>query len=214
LNALDPLPDLVVITGDLVDHGEAEEYDHFRVMLAPLHMPVLVIPGNHDAREPLRAAFAGNGYLPADGFLQFVVEDWPLRIVALDTLVPGEVGGALCEERLAWLDRALAAAPERPTVLLMHHPPLRPGSIGWTASVCAAAALLSPTSYAATRRSSVSCAATCIARSTAASPGQSRARRRAPRISWFSTSEPGPASASPSSHPATNCIAGTQVAAW
>jgi len=130
LNALDPLPDLVVITGDLVDHGEAEEYDHFRVLLAPLHMPVLVIPGNHDAREPLRAAFAGNGHLPADGFLQFVVEDSPLRIVALDTLVPGEVGGELCEERLAWLARALASAPERPTVLLMHHPPFATG-IDW-----------------------------------------------------------------------------------
>src|SRR4029077_2952950 len=116
INRLDPLPDVAVITGDLADPRHPAEHQHLRALLAPLHMPVLVIPGNHDAREPLRAAFAGNGHLPADGFLQFVVEDSPLRIVALDTLVPGEVGGELCEERLAWLARALAAAPDRPTV--------------------------------------------------------------------------------------------------
>ena len=57
-------------------------------------MPVFVIPGNHDAREPLRAAFGGDGYLPRDGFLQYAVEDYPVRLVALDTLVPGEGGGA------------------------------------------------------------------------------------------------------------------------
>ena len=63
-------------------------------------MPVFVIPGNHDARDPLRAAFGGDGYLPADGFLQYAVEDYPLRLVALDTLIPGEGGGELCDDRL------------------------------------------------------------------------------------------------------------------
>src|SRR5438128_9963881 len=57
-NRLDPLPDVAVVTGDLVDHGNPAEYEHLRTLLAPLAMPVFVIPGNHDAREPLRAAFA------------------------------------------------------------------------------------------------------------------------------------------------------------
>jgi Icc protein len=127
LTRLDPAPDLAVVTGDLVDAGEAEEYAHLRALLAPLAMPVFVIPGNHDAREPLRHAFAADGYLPRDGFLQYTVEDWPLRIVALDTLIPGETGGELCRERLSWLDHALAAAPERPTLILMHHPPFVTG---------------------------------------------------------------------------------------
>src|SRR5882762_4144952 len=61
--------------------------------------------------EPLPAAFAADGYLPADGFLQYAIEDYPVRLVALDTLVPGEGGGLLCGERLAWLDQALASAP-------------------------------------------------------------------------------------------------------
>jgi 3',5'-cyclic-AMP phosphodiesterase len=55
-----------------------------------------------------------------------VIEDHPLRIVALDTLVPGEVGGALCAERLLSLDRVLAAT-DRPTLVLMHHPPFVTG---------------------------------------------------------------------------------------
>jgi 3',5'-cyclic-AMP phosphodiesterase len=127
INALAPLPDVTVVTGDLVDHGEAEEYHHLRRLLAPLRMPVFVIAGNHDARAPLRQAFAADGYLPPEGFLQYTVEDYPLRLVALDTSIPGENGGTLCEERLRWLDATLAVAPDRPTLVLMHHPPFRTG---------------------------------------------------------------------------------------
>jgi 3',5'-cyclic AMP phosphodiesterase CpdA len=66
--------------------------------------------------------------LPRDGaFIQYTVEDWPVRLVALDTLIPGESGGRLCAERLAWLDARLAEAPGRPTVVFMHHPPFVTG---------------------------------------------------------------------------------------
>ncbi len=124
---LDPLPDVTVLTGDLVDKGEPVEYDHLRRLLAPLAMPVFVIPGNHDAREPLRAAFGGDGYLPGEGFLQYAIDDYPVRLIALDTLVPGEGGGLLCAERVAWLDHMLGVAPERPTLVIMHHPPFATG---------------------------------------------------------------------------------------
>jgi 3',5'-cyclic AMP phosphodiesterase CpdA len=131
LNALVPLPDITIVTGDLVDHGEAAEYDHFRQLLAPFSMPVFVIAGNHDSRGPLRQAFAADGYFPPEdflhGFLHYTVEDYPLRLVALDTSIPGEHGGILCEERLNWLDAALRAAPDRPTLVLMHHPPFPTG---------------------------------------------------------------------------------------
>jgi 3',5'-cyclic-AMP phosphodiesterase len=127
LNALVPRPDVAVVTGDLVDHGEPAEYDHLRRLLAPLRMPVFVIPGNHDAREALRAAFGGDGYLPAAGYLQYAIEDYPLRLVALDTLIPGKHDGTLCTERLGWLDAVLAAQPARPTAILMHHPPFATG---------------------------------------------------------------------------------------
>jgi Icc protein len=127
LNALVPRPDVAVVIGDLVDHGEPAEYDHLRRLLAPLRMPVFVIPGNHDAREPLRAAFGGDGYLPVAGYLQYAIEDYPVRLVALDTLIPGKHDGTLCAERLDWLDAALAAQPARPTAILMHHPPFATG---------------------------------------------------------------------------------------
>ncbi|HUN53074.1 MAG TPA: phosphodiesterase [Candidatus Sulfotelmatobacter sp.] len=123
-----PKPDVVLMTGDLVDAGRPEEYARLRRLIAPLSMPVYLIPGNHDKRGALRAAFPDHRYLPVDGeFLHYTVEDWPLRLIGLDTLVPGCGHGALCAERLAWLERQLAAAPERPTVVFMHHPPFATG---------------------------------------------------------------------------------------
>jgi 3',5'-cyclic-AMP phosphodiesterase len=127
LNALEPLPDITIVTGDLVEHGTAAEYQHFRQLLTPLRMSVFVIAGNHDSREPLREAFGADGYFPRDGFLHYTVEDYPLRLVALDTTIPGEHGGMLCEERLRWLDATLRAAPGRPTLVMMHHPPFPTG---------------------------------------------------------------------------------------
>jgi len=128
LNALRPRPDVLFATGDLVEHGRRDEYEHLREILGRLAMPVYVIPGNHDDRANLTAAFADHRYLPRDGgFLQYAIDDWPLRLVALDTLVPGETGGALDAGRLAWLDARLAGAPDRPTVVFMHHPPFVTG---------------------------------------------------------------------------------------
>jgi 3',5'-cyclic-AMP phosphodiesterase len=125
--ALDPQPDIVVATGDLTDFGRADEYALVRELLAPLEQPVYLIPGNHDERDAMRRAFAGDGYLPASGFLHYTIEDYPIRLVALDTVIPGEAGGRLCDERLGWLERTLAAASERPTLIIMHHPPFATG---------------------------------------------------------------------------------------
>lgn len=124
---LDPAPQLVIASGDLVDLATPEEYAHLRALLAPLAMPIYVIPGNHDDREHLRAAFGDETGLPRSGFLHYVVDAGPLRLVFLDTLVPGQDGGALCHARLRWLADRLAEAPDRPTVLVMHHPPFLAG---------------------------------------------------------------------------------------
>src|SRR5215510_14834955 len=105
--ALDPGPDIVLATGDLVDGGKPEEYALLRRLLAPLSMPVYLIPGNHDARDAMRAVFADHAYLPGSGFIQFAIEGLPVRLIALDTLVPGKGHGALCDERLDWLEARL-----------------------------------------------------------------------------------------------------------
>ena len=134
LNRLPVRPDVVVATGDLVHGGSVREYERLRGLLEPLAMPVYLIPGNHDDRANLRAVFSDHPYLPRDGtFLQYVVEDYPMRLMALDTVVPGEIGGALCAARLAWIEARLAEAPPRPTFVFMHHPPFRTG-VGWTDS--------------------------------------------------------------------------------
>jgi len=128
LNGLPRRPDLVLATGDLADRGRIEEYERLQAILERLAMPVYLIPGNHDDRANLRTAFARHRYLGGDGeFIQYTIEDWPLRLVALDTLVPGSGGGRLCAERLAWLDDRLREAPERPTLIFMHHPPFVTG---------------------------------------------------------------------------------------
>ena len=120
---LDVRPDIVIATGDLVDGGKPEEYARLRGLLAPLPMPVYLIPGNHDARDPLRAAFPDHAYLPKAGFLQYAIEDHPLRLIGLDTLVPDKPYGELCEERLGWLDARLGEHSGVPTLLFLHHPP-------------------------------------------------------------------------------------------
>ncbi|MDQ6620352.1 MAG: phosphodiesterase [Pseudomonadota bacterium] len=128
LNRLDSKPDAVLITGDLADKGEPRAYEHLREILADLQYRFYVIPGNHDRIDAFRAAFADQTYLPTSGeFIQYVIDDLPMRIVALHSVVPGQVRGAVCEERLAWLDRTLAEQPNRPTLVMMHHAPFLTG---------------------------------------------------------------------------------------
>ena len=127
LNALQPRPAVVVASGDLVAGGQVAEYDRLADLLAPLEIPIYLLPGNHDDRELLRQAFVAHDYLPRRGFLQYVVECDPLQLIVLDTNVPGEAHGELCADRLDWLDRRLGEAPDRPTLVFLHHPPFVTG---------------------------------------------------------------------------------------
>ena len=128
---LSPRPDVVVITGDLTDCGLPEEYANLRALLhRSLAMPIYVIPGNHDRRDNLREALRDLPGVTADPrYVQYVVEDQPVRLVMLDTLVPGAAHGELRAEQLEFLDRSLAAAPDRPTLIGMHHPPFSCGIV-------------------------------------------------------------------------------------
>ena len=118
-------PDAVLVSGDLADNATDAEYEQVGELLAPLQAPLYVLPGNHDDRRALHRHFGVPG---GDGEpVQYSVDLGPLRLVVLDTTRPGEDPGALDAERLGWLDAELAAAPELPTLLAMHHPPLVTG---------------------------------------------------------------------------------------
>jgi 3',5'-cyclic-AMP phosphodiesterase len=136
--ALDPAPDCVICTGDLTDCGLPEEYAEVADALAALPMPAYLIPGNHDRREVLRETLAPtHRYLTQDAeFLHYVVDDFPVRLIALDTVVPGSHSGEICARREAWLARALDKGNGKPTLVFMHHPPFRTGVTAMDAMMC------------------------------------------------------------------------------
>ncbi len=128
LNAETLQPAAVLATGDLTDHGTEAEMRILVDLLAPLEMPVLAIPGNHDVRATFRPAFDLPWASPTN--LSWAVDVGEVRIIGLDTLVPGSHGGCFDAERREWLTAALDDAGDRRTLLTMHHPPFLSG-IGW-----------------------------------------------------------------------------------
>jgi 3',5'-cyclic AMP phosphodiesterase CpdA len=119
-------PDMLVLTGDVTEHGDGESYARTAALLAGCPFPVWPTVGNHDDRENLLRAFphvrAAEG-----GFVHYVLEQARLRIVLLDTFEPGRSGGAFCAARQAWLGARLTEAPDTPTVIFMHHLPAASG---------------------------------------------------------------------------------------
>ena len=131
INAMKPGPDLVLHTGDIASHGSLRRYEAFGAIADRLTAPMVLIPGNHDDRGALREVFGGTSWLPATGdFLHYVIADHPVRIICCDSVIAGETSGEMCPERLAWLDARLREAPDRPTIVAMHHPPFYSGMTG------------------------------------------------------------------------------------
>jgi 3',5'-cyclic AMP phosphodiesterase CpdA len=129
LREMVPQPDLLLATGDLADAGDdSESYARLKLALADLPFPVFFALGNHDGRDAFRANFP-DAPMP-DGFLQYAIEDHDLRILVLDTLEEGRHGGNFCEARAGWLRERLAEAPTRPTLIVLHHPPIESG-LSW-----------------------------------------------------------------------------------
>ncbi|MCB2083149.1 MAG: phosphodiesterase [Sphingomonadaceae bacterium] len=120
--------DLLVLTGDLTDHGDADSFEKTAALLEAVPCPILPMVGNHDSREGLLHAFPDT---PTEGgFVHYVHEQDGLLLVMLDTLEPGRHGGAFCTARRDWLRRQLEAHPDTPTLIFMHHPPVVSG-VDW-----------------------------------------------------------------------------------
>lgn len=119
-------PDVVLVSGDLSDNATDVEYKQVRDLLSPLGMvPIYVLPGNHDDRSMLRRHFGLPGV--AGDPVCYSVDLGPMRLVVLDTTIPGDDPGVLEADQLDWLDAELAMGRRVPTVVAMHHPPLATG---------------------------------------------------------------------------------------
>jgi 3',5'-cyclic-AMP phosphodiesterase len=127
LNEFAPAPDFVVISGDLADTPTPEEYEHLKRLLAQLKLPFACIPGNHDSRDMMRAAFPESVCAFLSGPLNQKIETGGLDLVLLDSSVAGKPHGELDAATLQWLDASLAADAARPALLFLHHPPFVTG---------------------------------------------------------------------------------------
>jgi 3',5'-cyclic AMP phosphodiesterase CpdA len=127
LNEFNPAPVFTVISGDLADTPTADEYQHLEQLLAPLKLPFAGIPGNHDARELMRAAFPSAAYAFTAGALNQKIEVGELDLILLDSSVPGKPHGTLDAATLQWLEQTLASSADRPALLFLHHPPFKTG---------------------------------------------------------------------------------------
>jgi 3',5'-cyclic-AMP phosphodiesterase len=127
LNRLMPRPDMVVISGDLVDTPAVAAYGHLKRLLTPLRIPLAVIPGNHDGRGMLRDVWPDHPYAPSEGALNSTYGVGDLDVVLIDSSVPGAPHGMLDEQTLTWLDATLGASATRPALLFLHHPPFTTG---------------------------------------------------------------------------------------
>lgn len=127
INRMRPVPDVVMITGDLVEKGDKAGYQHFLELIKPLKMPVYVLPGNHDNPQTMTEVFAGTSHFPVnDNTFQYAVEDLPFRILALNSRSNGSELPELDEQRLSWLTRELDQS-DKPTLIALHHPPMTTG---------------------------------------------------------------------------------------
>ena len=124
INALNPAPDAIIHTGDVTHGGRREDYELAAALLRQAHAPVYVAPGNRDDRENLRRAFSPWACRAAEtGFLTYAVDDFPVRLIAVDTVTSDSNKGDFCPERVQRLVDLIDAERTKPIAAFMHHPP-------------------------------------------------------------------------------------------
>ena len=128
LNALAPQPDVVLATGDLTDDGTKEQYSQFLEIIAPLNAPLLPLPGNHDDYSEFINAFSST--LPDEipkNHCSYVIDNFPVRLIALDTSLPGQHDALFSEDHELWLSQVLEQEKDKPTLIFTHFPPFETG---------------------------------------------------------------------------------------
>lgn len=125
---LRPRPDVVLITGDIIDTLSIEEYKVARAIISRLTLPTFVLPGNHDERNGMRSELGQYlGKILSDDCLAYPIDSFEVRILVLDSVIPMRGEGRLGEVQLAWLDKELTGQARTPTLIALHHPPFAVG---------------------------------------------------------------------------------------
>ncbi|GBG39313.1 phosphodiesterase [Mycobacterium montefiorense] len=119
-------PDAVIFTGDLADKGQPGAYHKLRCLVEPLAdrlgAEVIWVMGNHDNRAALREHLLREA--PTMAPMDRVHDIAGLRVIVLDTSVPGYHHGEIAPAQLQWLTAQLAEPAPFGTILAMHHPPI------------------------------------------------------------------------------------------
>src|SRR6185312_11852181 len=124
INALDPAPDVIIHTGDVVHGGRREDYEVAAALLATARAPVHIAAGNRDDRENLRHSLSRWVQPASDsGFLDYAVEDLPVRLIAVDTVNAATNKGDFSAARARDLMVLIDAEPDKPIAVFLHHPP-------------------------------------------------------------------------------------------
>lgn len=123
INNLPWKPDLVIRTGDIVDNGSVSSYRYAKEILDNLNVEYFLVCGNHDNFENLQKVFGDHKYFSDSKFSQYYIDFPNLRLVAMDTRVIGKEFGALCKDRLHWLELRLKETV-KPIMIFLHHFPV------------------------------------------------------------------------------------------
>lgn len=126
INLTIPKVDLVLITGDITNDFALSEAEHAEFLLSKLNCPFYIVPGNHDDRKILNSVFGDKTCpLSDDGFINFVIDEYDVRLIGVDSIKVGSAGGELCQKRLDWIRAQLEEETNKPTIIFMHHPPIK-----------------------------------------------------------------------------------------
>jgi len=124
IDALETPPDVIIHTGDIVHNGRDEEYAAATALLAAARSPVYVMAGNRDDRKSLQKAFSNTDYIDANSeFIEYAIDDFPVRLIMLDTLSLQSNKGDFCRRRVENLQDLANRESSKPVAVFTHHPP-------------------------------------------------------------------------------------------
>ena len=129
ISHLSPPPAFVMFTGDLISDDDPQSYRHLKLLADRLPSPACFAMGNHDLRRPFRHVVLEQESPNAEPYC-YAFDAAGYHFVVLDSLIEGQVAGALDAAQLAWLDATLTGRPQQRTVVFMHHPPI-PTGVDW-----------------------------------------------------------------------------------